>query len=168
MTGELAYETVSYTEKAIKAPKLFKLSSLQDECYKQFGWTSKRTLEELQQLYEAHLVSHPRTDKAYFNDRAIAKEGHTAIIPTGMHASLAGDSKKLYELVDRRFRAIFAPVKKARTVKVAALLRLWISRRKSEAIILHSLSGCLPLVQILWRTVSVPDILNGKRSCFIL
>lgn len=135
-------KAVSYTEKAIKAPKLFKLSSLQDECYKQFGWNGKRTLMELQQLYEAHMVSYPRTDceylstntdlvrilgrdypktdKDYFNDKAIATEGHTAIIPTGVHASLAGDSKKLYELIDRRFRAIFAPVKRTKTVKVTA------------------------------------------------
>lgn len=147
-TAELALPTsavvkdVGCTEKTVKAPKLFKLSSLQSECFKQFGWSGQKTLEQLQQLYEAHLVSYPRTDceylptdidlipilgrdypktdKDYFNDKKIASEGHTAIIPTGERAELAGDGKNLYNLIDRRFRAVFAPPKQTKTVKVTA------------------------------------------------
>lgn len=133
---------VSFSEKTVKAPKLFRLSSLQSECYKQFGWSGQKTSGLLQQLYEAHLVSYPRTDceylptdinlipilgrdypktdKDYFNDKKIASEGHTAIIPTGERAMLAGDDKKLYDLIDRRFRAVFAPPKQTKTVKVMA------------------------------------------------
>lgn len=135
--------SVKYSNKTVKAPKLFKLSSLQSECYKQFGWDSNKTLNLLCGLYEAHLVSYPRTDceylptnidlvpilgkdypktdRDYFNDNAIASEGHTAIIPTGERASLSGDAKKLYDLIYRRFCAIFAPQKKTTTVKVIAV-----------------------------------------------
>lgn len=133
---------IGFSDKTVKAPKLFKLSSLQSECYRQFGWSGQKTLELLQQLYEARLVSYPRTDceylstdtdlvsvlgrdypktdKDYFNDKKIASEGHTAIIPTGERAVLAGDSRKLYDLIDRRFRAVFEPPKQTRTVKVTA------------------------------------------------
>jgi len=135
---------VTFADKTIKAPKLFKLSSLQSECYKQFGWAEKKTLELLQQLYEAHLVSYPRTDceylstninlipilgrdypktdKDYFNDKKIASEGHTAIIPTGEKpGELSPEHRKLYDLIFRRFKAIFAEPKKTRTVKVIAV-----------------------------------------------
>lgn len=134
---------ITFSEKNVKAPKLFKLTTLQGECYQQFGWNGQKTSQLLQTLYENRLVSYPRTDceylstnidlvkilgrdypktdKDYFNDKKIASEGHTAIIPTGVRANLTGDLKKLYDVIDRRFRAIFAEPKKTKTVKVIAV-----------------------------------------------
>lgn len=142
-----------------KAPKLFKLASLQVEANKRFGFSGARTLEVLQSLYEAKCVSYPRTDceyissnvdlagilsvvapeedvpvnmvtshvsavkadKSYVNDKAIATEGHTAIIPTGTgYAGSSADEKKLYDLIVRRFLAIFSPVKQVRSLTVTA------------------------------------------------
>lgn len=157
------YATVTNVKdevKSQKAPKLFKLASLQVEANKQFGFSGARTLEVLQSLYEAKCVSYPRTDceyissnvdlrdilsvvapeedvdvsmvtahvdqvkadKTYVNDKAIASEGHTAIIPTGTgYAGNSTDEKKLYDLIVRRFLAIFAPAKKVRSLTVTAI-----------------------------------------------
>ncbi len=59
-------------------------------------------------------------DKSYCNDKAIASEGHTAIIPTGESASMTEDEKALYELICRRFLAIFAENKVTLHTKVTA------------------------------------------------
>ncbi len=60
---------------------------------------------------EALLTKNPDDvlkDKNYCNDKAISTEGHTAIIPTGEKPSdLTKDQKDLYELICRRFLAIF-------------------------------------------------------------
>lgn len=146
--------------KSLKAPKLFKLASLQVEANKKLGFTSSKTLEVLQSLYEAKCVTYPRTDceyissnvdlegilsvvapeedvdvsmvtahvdqvkadKSYVNDKAIATEGHTAVIPTGTgYAGRNEDERNLYDLIVRRFLAIFAPAKKVRSLTVTAI-----------------------------------------------
>lgn len=63
-----------------------------------------------------------KNDKGYCNDNLIAKEGHTAIIPTaeGLFAGATDDQIKLYTLIGRRFLSIFAEPKKIRSVKVIA------------------------------------------------
>ena len=43
-------------------PKLYDLTSLQREANRYFGYTAKRTLDMLQELYEEKLVTYPRTD----------------------------------------------------------------------------------------------------------
>ncbi len=147
--------------KNYKAPKLYKLSTLQSDAYKKLGFSGAQTLETLQHLYEAKLVSYPRTDceyissavdlqgiikatstkfgydagsftnhidfikkdSSYVNDKAIATEGHTAIIPTG-EGSLGGFGEReraLYELIVRRFLAIFAEPKQVRNLSVTAI-----------------------------------------------
>lgn len=51
-----------------KAPQLYKLSDLQVEAGKEFGYSPAKTLELLQSLYENHkLVSYPRTDGRYIS-----------------------------------------------------------------------------------------------------
>lgn len=61
-------------------------------------------------------------DKTYANDKAIASEGHTAIIPTGqgLPAKSTDDEKKLYELICKRFLAIFGRPKVVMNVNVVA------------------------------------------------
>lgn len=51
--------------KAISPPKLFDLTSLQREANKKFGYTAQQTLDYMQSLYEAKLVTYPRTDSRY-------------------------------------------------------------------------------------------------------
>lgn len=149
-------ETISNT----KAPKLFKLATLQQEAYKQLGFNAAKTLEVLQKLYEAKMTSYPRTDceyissnenlagvlrkvsglipdvdindclskvaqvkkdTTYCNDKAVASEDHTAILPTGhISKSIGADEQKLYNLILRRFVAIFCDPKKTKNITVKA------------------------------------------------
>lgn len=46
-------------------PKLYDLTTLQREANRFFGYTAQETLWELQELYEARLVTYPRTDSQY-------------------------------------------------------------------------------------------------------
>ena len=150
-----------YEVKHAKAPKLFKLSTLQTEVHSQLKWSGAKTLEVLQTLYEEKAVSYPRTsceyissqvnigriakcvlseidvdrdlmvrdpkdvskDKIYANDKAIAAEGHTAIIPTGegLKKGATKDQIALYEIICRRFLAMFGPVKETMSVKVTGV-----------------------------------------------
>ena len=152
--------STKYEKKQSKAPKLFKLSTLQTAAHSAFGFTGAKTLSTLQSLYESKAVSYPRTgceyissqvdigsiakrilgsvsvdtslltrepgeviaDKTYVNDKAIASEGHTAIIPTGsrLSGSASADEAKLYELICRRFLAMFGTPKEYMSVKITS------------------------------------------------
>ena len=46
-------------------PKRYDLTTLQREANRFFGYTAQETLRELQKLYEARLVTYPRTDSQY-------------------------------------------------------------------------------------------------------
>ena len=60
-------------------------------------------------------------DKSYCNDKAIAKEGHTAIIPTGESASLSGNEKTLYDIICKRFLGMWGANKVTKHTKVLAI-----------------------------------------------
>lgn len=49
-------------------PKLYDLASLQREANRYFGYTAKRTLDMLQELYEEKLVTYPRTDSQFVTE----------------------------------------------------------------------------------------------------
>lgn len=51
--------------KSVGSPKLFDLTSLQREANKKFGYTAQQTLDYMQSLYEAKLVTYSRTDSQY-------------------------------------------------------------------------------------------------------
>ena len=157
ITDRATVDAVKDEIKNVKAPKLFKLSTLQTEAHKVLGMGAAQTLSVLQDLYEAKLVSYPRTDceyiasgvdvggiknsiigvvevdrnlikrsassikgdSTYVNDKAISTEGHTAIIPTGLSAAeLTGRHKALYDLIARRFLAMFGEFKQVRNISV--------------------------------------------------
>lgn len=66
----------SITKKTVKtnAPQLYKLSDLQVDAGKQFGYDPSKTLNLVQSLYERHkVVSYPRTDGRYISEEK-AKE----------------------------------------------------------------------------------------------
>lgn len=151
----------TYKVNKSKAPKLFKLSTLQTEAHKTLGWNGQKTLDVLQSLYEMKATSYPRTgceyissqvniggiakrilsevdvdvkllvrepsdvakDKTYANDKAIASEGHTAVIPTGngLASNASEDQRKLYDIVCKRFLAMFGPEKETMSVKVVGV-----------------------------------------------
>lgn len=64
--GKLAVVSkVERTGKEIRPPELYDLTTLQREANRFFGYTAQETLRELQGLYEAKLVTYPRTDSRY-------------------------------------------------------------------------------------------------------
>lgn len=54
--------------KTVNPPKLYDLTTLQREANRQYGYTAKQTLEYTQSLYEAKLVTYPRTDSQYLTE----------------------------------------------------------------------------------------------------
>ena len=55
-------------DKKVFPPKLYDLTSLQREANRYFGYTAKRTLDMLQELYEEKLVTYPRTDSQFVTE----------------------------------------------------------------------------------------------------
>lgn len=154
---EAIVEEVKKSKQKEKAPLLFNLAEIQNECTKRFKIKPDETLEIIQNLYEKKLLTYPRTDARvlssaiakvitknlngiakgyknaeiqqllgkmksekyktdltktkYVNDKKITD--HYAIIPTGNGYEnldkLPDIQKKIYELVVRRFLAIFFP-----------------------------------------------------------
>jgi DNA topoisomerase-3 len=49
-------------------PKLYDLTTLQREANRYYGFTAKQTLDYTQKLYEAKLVTYPRTDSQYLTE----------------------------------------------------------------------------------------------------
>lgn len=49
-------------------PRLYDLTTLQREANRFFGYTAQQVLNELQELYEAKLVTYPRTDSQYITE----------------------------------------------------------------------------------------------------
>ncbi len=120
-------------EQKISPPAPFDLTTLQTESYKFFSITPSRTLQIAQQLYLSGLISYPRTSSQKlppsiaYNDilkklqkeltqyikRAKPVEGsksdpaHPSIYPTGEHAELGEEEKKIYDLIARRFISCF-------------------------------------------------------------
>lgn len=61
-------------------------------------------------------------DKSYFNNKAIATEGHTALIPTGIRPkALTSDEEKIFLMILRRFIAIFGQPKEVHTIEATAV-----------------------------------------------
>lgn len=61
-------ESIKNEEKAIASPRLFSLSSLQSEANKRFKASASDTLAAVQNLYEAGLLSYPRTNCNYITE----------------------------------------------------------------------------------------------------
>ena len=58
-------------QKKVSPPKLYDLTSLQREAHRYFGFTAKKTLDLLQELYEEKLVTYPRTDSRFVTEDMI-------------------------------------------------------------------------------------------------
>ena len=66
--SEAIVTAVKETEKKVKAPKLYDLTTLQREANRIYGMTAKQTLDTAQSLYEKKLITYPRTDSQYLSD----------------------------------------------------------------------------------------------------
>lgn len=63
--GEVAVTSVERRREKDKAPKLYDLTSLQRDASDLSGLTAEQTLNALQALYEAKLMTYPRTESRY-------------------------------------------------------------------------------------------------------
>lgn len=59
---------VDRVNKTVKPPKLYDLTTLQREANRYYGFTAKQTLDYTQKLYEAKLVTYPRTDSQFLTE----------------------------------------------------------------------------------------------------
>ncbi len=66
--------------KAINAPKLFSLTTLQQEANRIFGLSAQETLNIAQSLYEKHCTSYPRTESQYLDKTSGTKANCKKII----------------------------------------------------------------------------------------
>lgn len=124
---------------AKKPPKLFSLSSLQQALSKKHNISFEKSVKIIQDLYEAGLITYPRTNTEYMGEaekdkaRDIIKahgvggivfkdtkdifdsskvESHSAItITTKIASGLSGEAKAVYETVYNRFMANFTEEK---------------------------------------------------------
>ena len=106
LPGKVAYVT-SKTEKK-KPELLYDLTNLQKEANKRFGFTAEHTLEVAQDLYEAKLISYPRTNSRYLTEADVQKAaGWIKAIAQGQIADLqpfVADLRKRWPVVlDKRF-----------------------------------------------------------------
>ena len=60
--------SVESTEKTVKPPKLYDLTTLQREANRIYGMTAQQTLAAAQNLYEKKLITYPRTDSSYLTE----------------------------------------------------------------------------------------------------
>ena len=68
-SGQEAYvRKVDCEEKKSAPPKLYDLTTLQREANRLFGLTASQTLDAAQQLYEAKLITYPRTDSKFLTE----------------------------------------------------------------------------------------------------
>lgn len=65
---ELLITDESQTNKKTNPPTLYDLTGLQREANKRYGYTAMDTLNTAQALYEAKLITYPRTDSSYITD----------------------------------------------------------------------------------------------------
>ena len=72
-------------EKSTKPPKLYDLTTLQREANRYYGYTAKQTLDYTQKLYEAKLVTYPRTDSQYLTEDM---EGTTLAIVSALYSQM--------------------------------------------------------------------------------
>ncbi len=89
----------------VKAPLLYSLNDLQKEANRRLGLTAQQTLDAAQRLYDAHLLSYPRTDARYVTAE-IAREipervqGLTVGTPALRAQATAGASKRAARIVN--------------------------------------------------------------------
>lgn len=69
--SEVIITELKRKQKKVSPPKLYDLTSLQREANRYFGFTAKKTLDLLQELYEEKLVTYPRTDSRFVTEDMI-------------------------------------------------------------------------------------------------
>ncbi len=135
LKGKKALAQTKKTQQIVPPNPPFNLTTLQTEAYKLYGITPSKTLQIAQGLYLAGLISYPRTSsqklpdsiaykeileklaKKYKADKLIKRDkpvegsktdpAHPSIYPTGNFSVLSDQDEKIYNLIAKRFLALF-------------------------------------------------------------
>jgi len=89
----------------VRAPLFYSLNDLQKEANRRLGLTAQQTLDAAQRLYDAHLISYPRTDTQYITAEIAADlpsrlTGLTVGTPELRAQAAAGVAKRAARLVN--------------------------------------------------------------------
>ncbi|NPE26966.1 DNA topoisomerase I [Methanococcoides sp. SA1] len=135
LQGKKGEAKTTVTEKEMKAPVPFDLTTLQTEAYKYCGSTPAQTMKTAQSLYLAGAISYPRTSSQEYDEsigygkilKRLKKHtskikyavnskptkgkkkdpAHPAIYPTGEKVKIKEGDKKIYDLIVKRFISCF-------------------------------------------------------------
>lgn len=66
--SDAVVEEIRSTDKNVRPPKLYDLTTLQREANRHYGMTAQQTLNAAQSLYEQKLITYPRTDSQYLTE----------------------------------------------------------------------------------------------------
>lgn len=186
LLGKTAEAVTKKKQQILPPSPPFNLTELQMESYRLFGITPARTLQVAQSLYLGGLISYPRTSsqklpeslnyreilnhlsKKYHVEHLISRnkpvEGkksdpaHPSIYPTGQNASLSGEEEKIYNLIVKRFLALFCEdaVIDNKTIEVK-INDLTFNVKGSEI----KKKGWLEIYPVKIHETELPDV-NGK------
>jgi DNA topoisomerase I len=135
LIGEKINLSTKKSEQKLPPNPPFNLTQLQTECYKLFNITPQNSLKIAQSLYLAGLISYPRTSsqklpesidyksileklKIKYKVASLIKRdkpvqgnktdpAHPSIYPTGNEQKLIAQEQKVYDLIVKRFLALF-------------------------------------------------------------
>lgn len=91
---EMTIKSITMKDEKKQAPLLYNLAELQNDCSKMFKISPDETLNVVQQLYEAKLVTYPRTDARVLST-AVCKEIHKNIGGLQNYDPCAGFAKNI-------------------------------------------------------------------------
>ena len=81
-------------------PKLYDLTSLQRDANRLFGYTAQQTLDMAQELYEAKLITYPRTDSRYITSDMEKSVGQMLeILAAGLSVARKADEQNVERLI---------------------------------------------------------------------
>ena len=186
LKGKIAVVETQKKQQELPPNPPFNLTTLQTEAYRLFGINPGKTLQLAQSLYLAGLISYPRTSsqklppsiaygeilkklaKKYNAENLLVRKtpvegkktdpAHPSIYPTGNSGNISEDEKKIYDLIVKRFLALFCQdaVIENKTIQ-AEVDKLIFNARGS--IIVNK--GWLSIYPIKISESNIPDI-NGK------
>ena len=93
---EMTIKSITMKDEKKQAPLLYNLAELQNDCSKMFKISPDETLNVVQQLYEAKLVTYPRTDARVLST-AVSKEISKNISGLQNYGPCSGFAKKILQ-----------------------------------------------------------------------